>query len=481
MPSNVCDGLPIMQLEPLKTEDIPAREKPFWKMTGPGAVLVGLAIGAGEIVVWPRVVAEYGATMVWGAVIGVFIQLWINFEIGRYVIATGESVYTGFSRVWKGFGLAFIFFNIAGWILPAWARVSGNAMKALLLGPTHDSPDWFWTAVTFAIVAALLFGPKRVYATVEKVISLLVLLIVLGLTFIAIRVGTWDTYKELFAGIINFGHIEEGYSGKEFFSALVFAGAGGTANLFYAFYLRDKHIGMGARMPALLNPFRAREEKEVQTGYTFPETPENVRRFKDWFRYVILDQTLYFWILNTFTILLFVFGALAVLHPKGIVPAAGSLIWDESQILSETMGKPGQILFLLIGLATLFSTQITLTDGVARSIADILHTNYAWARRIPSAKIYFFGAMFIIVSGVGITWYMETSGVTELGFLFNAGYVGGFAMAVYAPLIIYLNITRLPKSARPKLLNIIMASMSALVYMGFAAYCIWWEITSRLN
>ena len=37
-----------------------------------------------------------------------------------------------------------------------------------------------------------------------------------------------------------------------FFGAMVFAGAGGFGNLYYAYYLRDKGIGMGGRIPELL-------------------------------------------------------------------------------------------------------------------------------------------------------------------------------------------------------------------------------------
>lgn len=46
-------------------------------MAGPGAILVGLSIGAGEIIIWPRIVAEYGASMIWAAVAGVFMYFWI--------------------------------------------------------------------------------------------------------------------------------------------------------------------------------------------------------------------------------------------------------------------------------------------------------------------------------------------------------------------------------------------------------------------
>src|SRR5215217_7967962 len=102
--------LPVLQ--PLQQADLPPRTLPFWKMTGPSAVLVGLSIGAGELVIWPRMTAQYGPGMTWAAVLGVFIQLWATIEVGRWTIATGETAYSGFARIWRGFGIAFILFNI---------------------------------------------------------------------------------------------------------------------------------------------------------------------------------------------------------------------------------------------------------------------------------------------------------------------------------------------------------------------------------
>ena len=72
--------------------------------------------------------------MVWAAIVGIFIQLWINFEVARWTIATGETVYTGYSRVWRGFAPLFILLTLVSWIAPGWARASGLALKALLIG-----------------------------------------------------------------------------------------------------------------------------------------------------------------------------------------------------------------------------------------------------------------------------------------------------------------------------------------------------------
>ncbi|MCC7492674.1 MAG: Nramp family divalent metal transporter [Fimbriimonadaceae bacterium] len=466
----------LLPLPPHEVRDLPPLTLPFWKLTGPGAVLVGLSIGAGEIVVWPNHVAKYGCGIVWAAVLGVFLQLWINYEVGRWTIATGETVFTGFARLWRGFVPVFVLLTVAGWLAPGWARVSGTALKALLVGPQGFGSDSFWTGVTFALVALVLFGPKSVYNSVEKTISALVVLIVVGLLVVAFRIGTASDWGELARGMVNFGYKPEAMSIKDLFSAIVFAGAGGTANLFYTFYLRDKQIGMGGHVPKLLNPLRGRQETMPTTGYTFADTADNRRHFGQWFRYVVLDQSLYFWLLNTFTILLFIFGAQAALHRQGIVPKSGQLIYDQAAILGQMWGTFGTKLFLLVGVATLFSTQLALVDGVSRSLSDMIYTNLRAAQRHSLGWWYGIIACAWMVIGFWITVIMERRQVTDLGFLFNAGYMGGFAMAVYVPLQLYLNLRHLPAAARPKPLNIAMMAICVVVYCGFALFCVLTEL-----
>lgn len=480
-------------LEPLKTEDMPEKTGPNWKLWGPGAILVGLSIGAGEIIIWPRIVAEYGATMVWAAVLGVFLQMWINFEVGRWTIATGETVFTGYCRVWRGFAFVFIGLTLLGWLAPGWGRASGSALKALLMQDPHwhmaknEAGDWrpvdfwgsdtFWTMLTFVGVGLVLFGPKIIYKSVERTVEVLVVIITLGLIMVAFAVGTADTWSDLGKGMINVGYVAEGISPKAFFIAIVFAGAGGTANLFYTFYLRDKQIGMGARIPSMTNPLRGRSEAAPDTGYLYKDTPENAGRFKSWWRFIRQDQMLFFWFLNSVTMLLFIFGSLAVLHPNGVIPGKGSLIWDEAQILGDpkVWGPTGRNIFLIVGLATLFTTQLTLLDGVSRSIADIIHTNFKGARKREVGWWYLVIAGLWIVAGCGITAVMEFKGVSELGFLFSAAYMGGFAMAVYVPLTLFMNFKYLPKSARPGPVSTVMMVIASCVYVGFAIACLLWE------
>lgn len=471
------------RIEGLGRADLPERDRSVWSLLGPGAVLVGLSIGAGELVVWPWITAKFGAGMVWAAALGVFLQLWVNLEIGRWAVATGEAPYTGFARAWMGFIWFLLAIAIAGVFLPGWARVSGVALKALWLGPEGPGADWMWTGLTFAAIAALLFGPAVMYRTVERTISFLVAFMTAGLIFVALSVGTWEGVAQLAQGLVNVGHIEldAEFPVRRFFGALVFAGAGGAANLWYAFYLRDKGIGMGARIPELRNPLRAEDEggpvPDPRAGFLFPDTEENRRRFRAWMRFVALDQVLFFWLLNTFTMLLFMFGALCVLRPAGVVPTEGRLIWDEALILAQSLGPAGRYLFLIIGMAALFSTQLVIVDGGARTWAYILQTTFGVGREIPQSRLYAGFAVLYMALGTGSTWFFEHFRVGALGFLFNAALLGGFAMAMYVPLILYLNLTVLPPSARPGPLSIFMMSAAALVYGSFALFSLWDVVT----
>ena len=374
----------LIPIQPLKEAELPERKKPILRMVGPGVVMAGLAIGSGELIMWPWITSVVGAQLLWAAAIGIFLQLWVNIEIGRWTIATGESPFTGMARVVKFVVYLFVFVIFVGKFLPGWARETGIALRDLIFGPQHDSPPWVWTAIVFGLVAAILFGPKVIYTAVERCIMGLIVVIVVGLIYVVWEIGSVEIFVAMWNGVVNVfsfpdfpvdiladdGSVRDQLTFNRFFGAVVFAGAGGLGNLYYAYYLREKDIGMGARMPSLMSPVHRHETNEMDTGYVYAETPENRRRFKDWFRYVVIDQTLFFWLLGSFTMFLFIFGALAVLHPIGLVPDRASLVWDLASILEQSMGTFGRYLFLIVGMAALFSTHLRPRTGTQRSFAQ---------------------------------------------------------------------------------------------------------------
>jgi hypothetical protein len=167
---------------------------------------------------------------------------------------------------------------------------------------------------------------------------------------------------------------------------------------------------------------------------------------------------------------LFMLGALTVLRPLGIVPQEGQIVWDEAQMLATTMGEGGRYLFLIVGMAALFSSQLLGVDGGARTWSYIVTTNFKFGRKKTQSEWYVRFAIAIMAMGSAATIVLEILDISALGFIFNAALLGGFAMAVYVPLVLFINLRYLPASARPKPLNIVMVSASALVYISFAVY-----------
>ena len=230
---------------------------------------------------------------------------------------------------------------------------------------------------------------------------------------------------------------------------------------------------MGGRIPVLANPLRTHKTAEVQTGFRYRETPENASRFRRWMRFVIQDQVIFFWLGNTFTMFLVMFGALTVLRPAGIVPEEGQIVWDMSVILESSLGTPGRHIFLLIGMAALFSSQLGGVDGGARTWSYLLGSMFKFGKKRTQSQWYLIFAIMFMVAGTASTAFFEVTGVSALGFIFNAALLGGFAMAIYVPLTLYVNLTKLPKSARPKALNIVMMLIASAVYVSFTLYTIW--------
>ena len=186
---------------PLKEADLPERKLPIFKMMGPGVVMAGIAIGSGELIMWPWITSVVGADLLWAAALGLFMQLWINIEVGRWAVVTGESPFTGMVRVLKPIVYLWVALVVVGKFLPGWARETGVALRNLTMGVDNTSPQWIWTAIVFAAVALILFGPKVIYTAVERCIIVLIAVIVVGLIYLVWQIGTKEIFAEMWAGL----------------------------------------------------------------------------------------------------------------------------------------------------------------------------------------------------------------------------------------------------------------------------------------
>ena len=91
-------------LRPREVRDLPEPPRNYWRLVGPGIVAGGVGLSSGEFVLWPFIASQVGLVLLWGALVGVVTQFFLNMEVERYTLATGETAVTGFNRFWKHWG-----------------------------------------------------------------------------------------------------------------------------------------------------------------------------------------------------------------------------------------------------------------------------------------------------------------------------------------------------------------------------------------
>ena len=174
------------------------------------------------------------------------------------------------------------------------------------------------------------------------------------------------------------------------------------------------------------------------------------------------------------------FAALVALHPQAEGFGRDNLIWSLSDMLGAAMGSFGSYLFLVIALAALFSTVLANVDGGIRMWTDLIHRGFPSTIRWSPGSMYV--PLMLTLWTIGFTsfCYFEISGVSVLDFFFISAAINGVAMAIYIPVILYINLKYLPKSARPGIVNISFVLCGTLVYTSFAVYLIWDKTASWL-
>jgi hypothetical protein len=160
----VAEEIPSRNLPPVTFRDMP-NPLPLWKLLGPGVIMVGIGMAAGEFIIWPYVTLVGGLGLLWLALIAMLSQVFINMEIERYTLATGETAVTGFSRLWKPWGIVFCLAALFQYAWPGWATSASTSLTFLLGGGNVV----LITIVALVIIGIVLTVSPVVYQTVEKV------------------------------------------------------------------------------------------------------------------------------------------------------------------------------------------------------------------------------------------------------------------------------------------------------------------------
>ncbi|MGH8909473.1 MAG: Nramp family divalent metal transporter [Egibacteraceae bacterium] len=244
--SSAVDGFPTRYLPPPEVREMPDAPRSTWRIIAPGIIAAGVGLASGELILYPYIASQVGLVFVWAALVGLATQFFINMEIERYTLATGETALTGFSRFWRHWGLVFAIMTYLANLWPGWATSSATLLTYLWGG----SPRWIAVGILLAVGAILTLAPV-VYVALERIELLKVAAVLVLIVVAAMFAITADAYRDL-SQIVTNARIPAGELGFALLlGALAFAGGGGGQNLLQSNWIRDKRFGMGDYVPRI--------------------------------------------------------------------------------------------------------------------------------------------------------------------------------------------------------------------------------------
>lgn len=194
-------------LSPWTVGELPEAPVFGWRLAkslvGPGLLLAGASIGAGEWLFGPAVNAQYGATVLWLATLSIVFQAFYNIEVMRYALYCGEPIHVGFCRTKPGPKL-WIFLFLALEFASIWPFMASNAAVPLVASLLGHLPgggivlNWgelelsevglvkfFGYVIFLAAFVPLIFGGK-IYRMIERIMTFKLIVILLFFAFVTV-------------------------------------------------------------------------------------------------------------------------------------------------------------------------------------------------------------------------------------------------------------------------------------------------------
>jgi hypothetical protein len=454
--------LPSKYLPPVEFRDLPEPVS-LRKVSGASVIILATAIGSGEMILWPYITSQVGFIFIWAAVVGFGIQFFLNMEIERYTLATGETAITGFTRFWKPWWWLFVVFALCQNFWPGWATGAATTVT-FLFDMGEDAPVVPITIAALLAIGLTLTLSPVVYQAVEKIQGVLVALILLFVVIAIPAATTGEAWGALFTSGVGFPVGQAGLGIALLLGALAFAGAGGANNLVQSNYIRDKGMGMGAHMPKIVSPITGHEEAKPSLGYMFPINEENMRRWRGWWRVANLEQFITFFLIGVLSLVIMAVLAYSTLGVGQVQEQDLAFLRLEGQALQETVAPWFGMAFWVAATIALFTTNLGILDYTSRLIADQFKINaLANSRTWTESRIYAVTVWGMIAVGSLILLV----GVDQPFLLVViASSIAGVQMFIYSGLLIMLNRRALPKELRIGGVRLAVLGVSFL-FFGF--------------
>jgi len=417
---------------------------------GPGLILSASIVGSGELIATTTLGAEVGYIALWIIVLSCLIKPAVQSELGRYVIATGETGAEGLNKlpgprlggvnwvVWAWVVMTFLSFFQVGAMFAGVAWVFNQLVPGVSLT--------VWVLLLFGLTLLILLGGH--YGRIEKLATVKVGLFTM-LTFlcalIMMRRPESFSLQDLQAGFA-FDLPKDGLVTA--IAVFGITGVGASELFMYPYWCVEKGYAR----------FTGKSDSSIAWQ----------ARARGWIRVMNVDILASMVIYSVATAAFYMLGA-GVLHPAGQVPKGMDMIPVLSNMYTQTLGPWALWLFYLGAIATLYGTIFAATAGNSRALADTAGLLGGFRRDDYPARLKFLNRFVWVALIVPVIFF----------FIFrspvNMVKAGGVAQAAMLPILaigaLYLRHKRLPTEVRPSRLSTVLlwvAAVTMILAVGYA-------------
>ena len=398
--------------------------EPRWSLVGPGLVVAATGVGAADLIATTVAGSKYGYALLWAVIAGCIMKIVLVEGAGRYSLATGNTIFEGWSTLGKWTSWYFgPYIVIWGFVYGA-AAMAGTGLALTSLMPFLGVPAW---GILSGLLGLALVWSGR-YDLFERVLTAMVILMFVAMVLAA--AATLPNLGEVLTGLVPM--IPDG----AMINVLsVAGGVGGTITLAaYGYWLREK-------------------------GWDSP-------RFMSVMR---IDNAVAYLVTGLFVVATLIVGA-ELLYSAGIAIGGGDQgMVDLSRVLNERYGTWLSKLFLVGFFAASFSSLIGVWNGVSLMFADFLgHVQgkaHGHPDRMSGGRYYRAYVLWLTVPPMAMLFLGQ-----PIFLILAYGVLGALFMPFMSVTLLWiLNTDRVPPEWRNKLLTNILLVICTLAFAALAA------------
>lgn len=340
-------------------------------MLGPSFLILATGLGSGEIILWPYLVSTAGLGIAWLAVLGITFQYFINLEIQRYTLVTGESVFMGMNRIFPKAPYWLMISTFLGFAIPGTVAASAQ-IAGYLLG----WDDFRWLAVGMVLVMGVVLSMGRsVYQVMENVTKAIIILLVPTIVIFLFWISSDSDWLALGQGILGQGQgykfIPPGVAIATIFGAFAYSGSGGNLNLTQSAYIKEEGYGMGKYADKLKGLTKMKEAANLKlSGESFELNEENLSNYRKWWRKMSWEHFLVFWCAGLLSMLLLMLLAFITAYGKPLGHEGVTFIINQGIVIQGAISPLVGAVFLAALALMLFQSQMGVYDASVRIVSE---------------------------------------------------------------------------------------------------------------